>query len=154
MSQVVYERYADMLYRLAYTHLGSAHDAEDAVSDVFVKYLQTTPTFRNEEHVKAWFLRVLINRCNDLHRHRALRVCTPLDEVAEIAAADTKDKHLLETVMALPENIKSAIVLHYLEGFSLNEIAKILQTTEAAVKMRLKRGRAMLKDNLKGDMGI
>ena len=154
MNQVVYERYADMLYRLAYTHLGSVHDAEDAVSDVFVKYLQTAPSFRSQEHEKAWFLRVLINHCNDLHRRRTLRVCASLDEVAEIAAADAKDKHLLETVMALPDNLKSAILLHYFEGFSLNEIAKILQTTEAAVKMRLKRGRAMLKDQLKGDMGI
>ena len=154
MGDIVYERYADMLYRLAYTHLGSAHDAEDAVSDVFVKYLQTSPTFRNEEHEKAWFLRVLINRCHDLHRRKTLRTCTSLDEVAEIAATDTKDTELLDAVMKLPENIKSAILLHYFEGFSLEEIAKILQTSEAAVKMRLMRGRTMLKKQLKGDMGI
>lgn len=146
----IYTRYADLLYRLAFTHLSSASDAEDAVSDVFVKYLQNAPEFRDEEHEKAWFIRVLINRCNDLHRHKAVRAYTPLESVAELAAASEEDSELLHAVQKLPEKNRTAILLHYFEGFSLEEVASVQETTVAAVKMRLMRSRAMLKNHLKG----
>lgn len=149
-----YGKYADLLYRLAYTNLSSAHDAEDAVADIFVKYLQTEPQFHSEEHERAWFIRVLLNRCKDQHRKNAVRLYTPLEEVADLSAADAKDTELMEAVQKLPENIRSAILLHYFEGFSAEECASILQTSPAAVKMRLMRGRAMLKHHLKGENGL
>ena len=147
----VYSRYADQLYRLAFTQLSSQQDAEDAVADVFVKYLASPPDFRDENHEKAWFIRVLINRCRDMQRRKSVRAYTPLDEVIGDIAAPEQSKQLLEQVRTRPEKYRPAILLHYLEGFSLEETASILHCTVSAVKMRLLRGRNELKITLKGD---
>ena len=152
-TDLLYQRYADLLYRLAFTHLGASHDAEDAVAEVFVKYLQTKPEFRSENHEKAWFIRIMLNHCNDLHRKKAVRLYTPLEDVTDLAAAAPEDSELLEAVKKLPEKIRTAVLLHYFEGYCLEESAAILQTSAAAVKMRLMRGRAMLKHHLKGEHG-
>lgn len=150
----VYSRYADMLYRLAYSHLSSAHDAEDAVADVFVKYIQSQPLFRDESHEKAWLIRVLINQCKDQQRRSAVRAYTPLEDVAQIKSAPEESKELLQAVQRLPEKNRTAMLLHYFEGFSLEETAAILKTTVPAVKMRLMRGRTALKSLLKGGRGV
>ena len=147
----VYSRYADQLYRLAFTQLSSQQDAEDAVADVFVKYLASPPDFRDENHEKAWFIRVLINRCRDMQRRKSVRAYTPLDEVIGDIAAPEQSKQLLEQVRTLPEKYRTAILLHYFEGFSLEETATILHCTVSAVKMRLLRGRNELRTTLKGD---
>lgn len=149
----VYSRNADMLYRLAYSHLSSAQDAEDAVADVFVKYLNSLPSFRDEAHEKAWLIRVLINQCKDMQRRRAVRGYTPLEDVANTSAAPEESQELLTAVQRLPEKSRSAMLLHYFEGFSLEETAAILHTTVPAVKMRLMRGRTALKPLLKGGRG-
>ena len=52
------EQYAGMLYRLAYARTGSRADAEDVMQEVFVRLLRARPEFRDEEHAKAWLLRV------------------------------------------------------------------------------------------------
>lgn len=62
----IFERYCDAVYRLAYSYLKNAADAEDVVQDVFVKRMQCSKKFRDEEHEKAWLLRVTINRAKDL----------------------------------------------------------------------------------------
>jgi len=152
-ADTLYEYYADLLYRLAYSQLSSAADAEDAVSDVFVKYLQSAPVFSDREHEKAWLIRVLINHCKDLHRRRSIRVYTPLEEVADLAGTDPEDSELLHAVQRLPEHNRLAVLLHYFEGFSLEETAAIQRTTVAAVKMRLMRSRSQLKSLLKGADG-
>lgn len=146
----VYSRYSDMLFRLAYAQLNSKHDAEDAVADVFVKYLSARPVFKDLEHEKAWFIRVLLNKCKDMMRRKCVRAYTPLDDVVQTAATPEESKALLDAVLQLPEKSKTAILLHYFEGFSLEETAIILKTTVSAVKMRLMRGRTALKPLLKG----
>ena len=152
-TERIYAQYADLLYRLAFTHLASGEDAEDAVSDVFVKYLQNPPAFRDKEHEKAWFIRVLVNRCNDLHRRRTIRAWTPLESVDHLSGEEKPESELLAAVKKLPEKNRIAVLLHYFEGYSLEETANILQTTEAAVKMRLMRSRSLLKSHLKGAEG-
>lgn len=146
-----YAKYADQLFRLAYAQLSSAHDAEDAVADVFVRYLDTSPVFRDAEHEKAWLIRVLLNRCRDIHRRKSVRAYTPLEEVCSLAAPQEGSMEILEQIQTLPEKNRTAMLLHYFEGFSLEETARILHTTVSAVKMRLMRGRAALQSTRKGD---
>ena len=148
--EMIYTRYADMLFRLAYTHLSSQSDAEDAVSDVFVRYMQNAPDFQDQEHEKAWFVRVLINRCNDLYRKKTVRAYTPLEEVTHVEHVDGESSEVLTAVQQLPEKYRTAVLLHYFEGFSVNEIAKIQNTSAASVKMRLMRSRNLLKAHLEG----
>lgn len=143
-----YDRYADMLYRLALSHLQNAEDAQDAVQDVFAKYLSDTPAFADEVHERAWFIRVTINRCHDLIRRSKVRSYVPLEDVSDIAADGGENSDVREVMKALsviPDTYREAVILHYLEGYSVEETAEILNLSVSAVKMRLMRGREALK---------
>ena len=147
---LVYDKYADMLFRIACSQLGLKEDAEDAVQDVFLSFASSDSNFDSEEHEKAWFIRSLINRCHDLQRKSALRSHDSIDDHGDLAAEDETEKtigmqSLMHKLSMLPENVRKVIVLHYLEGFSVEETAKLLGSTPGAVKMRLSRGRAMFR---------
>lgn len=146
-----YDRYADLLYRLALTHTQNPEDAQDAVHDVFAKYIDASPEFRDPEHERAWLIRCTVNRCHDLLRRHKVREYVPLDDMAEILA-DPGSGHqqnaldVMHCLAKLPEKNKAAIVLHYLEGLSVEETAKALGISLSAAKMRLNRGRDALKE--------
>lgn len=146
----IYDRYADMLYRLAYSHLQSREDAEDVVHEVFVKYLHVTRRFGDEEHEKAWLIRVTVNACYDFLRKKKYRMHVPLDEIAEMVAKEDEPlsdvSHMLEK---LPVKYKTVMLLYYFEGYSVEEISHILKLSKSAVKMRLSRGRELLKEHIK-----
>ena len=144
----LYDEYSDLLYRLALTHSSNAEDASDAVHDVFLKYASSPKLFFDEEHRKAWFIRVTINRCLDLHRKNKVRSYSPLDEAYDIPSEENGiSRDLKEMLDSLPENYRSVLVLHYLEGFSVEETAKLLKLSESAVKMRLNRAREYVKSS-------
>lgn len=141
---VLYDHYAAILFRISYAELLSREDAEDAVQEVFSTYLNKKPSFQNAEHEKAWFIRVTINQCRDSWRRKKLRRYTPLEEVVHLPAKE-QENSMLALILELPEKYKTPILLHYLEGFRVEEISHILHLTQSAVKMRLSRGRDLLK---------
>ena len=143
----LYEKYADMMFRVALANTGNKEDAEDAVQEVFAKYLEKFFGFNDEEHEKAWFIRATVNKCRDTLRKNKIRDHTPLEDVLELPQKE-KGISLKEKLEMLPDKIRSAVVLHYLEGFSVEEVGEILKITPSAVKMRLKRGREALKELL------
>ena len=143
-----YEKYADMLYRIALSDLGNTHDAEDAVQDTFVAYFSYKGSFETEEHLKAWLIRVLINKARDELRRKKVRSHASFDEIPEIASAEPEDRGVMEEIQKLPEKYKTPIILHYLEDIPVERIAKILGITLSGAKMRLKRGRDMLREKL------
>ena len=146
-----YDRHANMLYRIAMSHLNNSEDAQDVVQDVFAKYITAAPDFPNEEQERAWLIRVTVNRSLDLLRQKKVRSYVPLEEAGEIAAESHEDDglhSLLHTLTHLPEKHRSAIVLHHLEGFSVEKTAQMLGISVSAVKMRLSRGREALKELL------
>ena len=108
------QKYSDAVYRAAIHNSRCTADAEDVVQDVYEKLLHYNGTFESEEHLKAWLLRVAINRCRDLTR-AAHQKDTELDE--NLPAPDAfEDGSVLDAVRALPENYRNAIYLHYYEG--------------------------------------
>lgn len=146
-----YHKYADMLFRLSLSYVKHKEDAEDVVQDVFISYINASPAFLDENHKRAWLIKVAINKCRDMARRKSIRQSVSYDEIGEIASDNEIHNDGMEIISALqklPENIKSAVVLHYFEGFSVAETAKILSLSASAVKMRLSRGRQMLKDLL------
>ncbi len=143
-----YDKYADMLYRLALSHTGRREDAEDAVQDVFMKYIASSPSFRDDEHERAWLVRVTVNRCHDLVRKGKIRTHESLDDITEVASEESPAEEILKTLHELPETYRTAITLHHLEGFSVEEVSAILSISLSAVKMRLSRGRELLKNIL------
>ncbi len=145
----VYDRYADMLYRLALSHTQSKEDAEDAVQDVFTKYITVQTRFSDDEQERAFLIRATVNRCHDLTRRKKIREHESLDDITEISYEENGEaREVLKTLATLPEKYKTAIILHYLEGFSVEEVSRTLGISLSGVKMRLSRGRELLKNLL------
>jgi RNA polymerase sigma-70 factor (ECF subfamily) len=141
-----YQRNADALYRVALARLQNDADAQDAVQDVFVNFLSTAPVFESDDHERAWFLRATTNRCYDLMRRNQVRQALPLEEALGVAAQDDAGvTELMELLQLIPEIYKDTVILHCLEGHSLEETAKILDISLSAAKMRLSRGREALR---------
>lgn len=145
----ILESYGNKLFRYALMMLGDTSEAEDAVQDTLIKYWQKAPEFRDKDHEKAWLLTVTANRCKDLLRRRMRRGETSLESIVELtdAAADTTENTgILEALARLPEKYKKVMYLHYVEEYRVEDIAGIIGKTASAVKMRLKKGRQLLRE--------
>lgn len=145
-----YEKYAKLLFRIAFIQLGSTHDAEDVLQNVFMKLLYNAPEFKDEEHEKAWLIRVTQNHCKNVLKSAAHRNnCALNHEIVSDKEADiTAALDISMKIKALPPNYKTAVFLYYYEDLTTDEISKILKISKSAVKMRLKRGRELLKSEL------
>ena len=155
------ESYADTILRVSYTYLHNCADAEDICQEVLLKALAQEQPFRSEDHERAWVIRVAINLCKDQLRRAASRQQVALEDVPEPAAqpAQTEDEahaaqsRVLDAVMALPQDMRIAIYLHYYyyEGYPIRAISAITGASKAAIAKRLSRARAQLRETLKGD---
>ena len=126
-----------------------AADAEDVTQDVFEKLLNYTGRFESEEHLKAWLLRVAINRCRDITR-AARQKDTELDE--NLPAPEAADGSVLDAVRALPENYRNTIYLHYYEGYTAAEIGRMMGAPTNTVLSWMRRARAQLHTMLKEEI--
>ena len=137
--------YSDMLLRLASTRLGSAVDAEDVVQEVFLYLVEHNLTFRDAGHEKAWLIRTTLHRASNF-RKRAEARNLPLEEAASAASEPPGEQRaLLDAVRKLPEKYGATIFLHYYEGYTMKEIAKMLGVPSATVGTWLNRGRKILR---------
>lgn len=151
--------YADLVLRVCYTYLRSTADAEDVCQDTLVKLLLRREPFRDSGHERAWVIRVAANTCMNLLRDRSAHPEEPLDDVPEPAAVQEpgedelrrRDDRVLAAVMALPLPQREVVYLHYYEGYPTREIARIVGASDDAVRQRLSRARARLREDLKGD---
>ena len=141
--------YAPAIYRLAYARTGSRADAEDIMQEVFVRLLRAGPDFADRAHARAWLLRVAANCANDWFRAPWRRREGPLTD--SLPAPEHEDGGVVEAVLALPAKYRTAVHLYYYEELSVAEIARILGKSKGAVKSRLFRARAMLREALKED---
>ena len=143
-------RYAGDVFRLAYARTGSRADAEDVMQETFVRLLRARPAFAEPEHARAWLLRVAANCANDWFRAPWRRREGPLEDALP-APEEPEPGGVMEAVLALPAKYRIPIHLYYYEELSVAEIAKIMGKSEGAVKSRLFRARALLRDMLKED---
>lgn len=146
------DKYADMVQHVCFYHLKNKADAEDVFQNVFLKYMLYDKPFNDEEHEKAWLLRVTINSCKDFLNDFFRRNKVPLETLNEIAA-EVPDGHreVLEAVLSLPARYKDVIYLHYYEGYTAHEIGEILGKKENTVYSLLSRGRDILRKKLGGE---
>ena len=144
----VMERYGDMVYRLALAQTHSSHDADDVFQEVFLRYLRAAPVFREEEHRKAWLLRVTVNCCKKLHGSFWRRHMVALSEA--LPAQNPEEGELLGLLEGLPQKYRAVLHLYYYEGYATEEIAAILGRSPGTVRSQLSRGRALLRDAWKG----
>lgn len=146
-----YKQYGTMLYKIAYVYLGNRQDAEEAMQEAFFKLLHYQPQLGSPEHQKAWLIRVITNHSKNMLRSLWRKRVIKLEEI-DMFCETKQEQQLLENVIRLPLKYKAAIHLYYYEGYAVKEIATILTISEAAVKMRLQRGRELLRMDLEGEM--
>lgn len=142
-------RYENTLFRAALAILGDVPEAEDAVQDTFLRCLEKRPEFRDQDHEKAWLLKVTANGCKSRLRARKRH---PTEELFDIyPAKDAESRELVEAVLTLPANQRAAVHLHYYEGYTTGEIARILGQRPGTVRSHLSRARQALRRQLEGE---
>lgn len=125
-------------------------DAEDVVQDTFIQYHTYKKEFDTEEHIRAWLIRVAINKAKNITRSFWHRNKCNLEEYMETLTFETPESEtLFDTVMKLPEKYRIVLHLFYYEDYTTQEISDILHLSVSNVKTRLSRGRALLKETLK-----
>ena len=147
------DKYGNTLLRLAYTYLKNKADAEDILQDVFLKLIDKKPIFSDENHEKAWLIRVTINLCkNKINLFWNKNKC-PVDEIGEVYTYDNYNVNssVLNAVCSLKEKYQVVVYMYYYEGYSTEDIARYIEKTGAYVRSLLHRARTKLKNILKED---
>lgn len=136
--------YSNMLFRLCFTALKNREDAKDAVSTVFLKYISYKKPFENNEHKKAWLIRVASNECKNTLRFNKAHAHCDIDENVPSCRNDG-EKEAINILFSLKEKYRTVMYLYYVEGYRTEEIAEILSLSASCVRKRLQYGREKLK---------
>lgn len=146
----LFRRHAKTVYRLCYSFLGNAADAEDATQSVFMKLIDRPRRFNDAEHEKAWLIVCAQNHCRDMLKsaHRTRQAALPEDIADERRA---RQDETLDAVLALPEKYKTCVYLFYYEGYRTAEIAAMTGVPASTVRSHLSEARSLLKDLLGGE---
>ncbi len=133
-------------------HLKNYADTEDIFQTVFLKYALSSVSFENEEHEKAWLIRVTINACKDLLKSFFRNRTVSLDEIMEQPAEMPPDyREVLETVLSLPQKYKDVVYLYYYEGYTAPQISRILGKNVNTVYTLLNRSKQLIREKLGGE---
>lgn len=141
----IVDKYGNMLFRMCLVILCNESDAEDVVQDTFITYLTKSPPFNDSEHEKAWLITIATNRCKNMRRYNIIRKHMDINDL-QLYCKDDENYGLIEHLMRLPNKHKIVLLLYYVEGYKVDEIAKILGITTSAVKKRLQRGRELIRE--------
>lgn len=133
------------VYRLCYSYLGSTPDAEDATQATFMKLIDKPRTFEDSEHERAWLLTCAANVCKDELKSARRKRASDMPADVEDSSAPSAPSDVLEAVLALPEQYKDCVYLHYYEGYKTDEIAFMTSTPPSTIRNRLSEARKMLR---------
>lgn len=131
------------LYRVCRTLLPGEADCEDAVQEALLRAWDRRGTLREEAYFESWLIRILINQCKTFYRRRPPAAAELTEDIPRPERGETP---LLDALQSLPPKPRLALELHYIEGYSVKEAARLLGVPEGTVKWRLNRGRTLLKD--------
>lgn len=129
------------LFRISHTLLRADADCEDAVQEALINAWLHRSSLREERYFDTWLIRILLNACKNLRRGQ--RIMAEIPE--QYPAREEGDRQVHEALMGLPEKLRLAMVLHYIEGYEIKQIAEILKIPAGTVKWRLHEGRAALR---------
>lgn len=144
------QKYVRSVYGVCVMRLQNYADAEDCSQDVFVKLYSNSPDFTDENHLKAWLIRVAVNECKKhIRKNRRL---VSLDSVKAEKIEFPEEKYDISwALMKTPKKYRDVLYLHYCEKYKIKEIAIILNIKENSVKSLLKKGREILRTIYGGD---
>lgn len=148
--------FANVVTRVCKLHCNNEEDAKDCFQNTFLKLFQCKERFHTEEHLKAWLITVAIHECADLFRQNWKKhiqlyenmnsVLLEKEELQKLIIAESDDT--LEILLELPVKYRRVLYLYYYEQYSIQEISKILSTSENTIKTHMARGRKKLYDQL------
>lgn len=147
----IYQRHADTVYRICFSYLKNAADAEDLTQETFLRLLSSAPSFESQRHEKAWLIVTASNLCKDQLRHWWRKRESLEDHAQYLSAPPSAENETLAAILTLPEKYRLVVCLHYCEGYSTAEIAELLRCPDSTVRSRLLRARKQLKLRLGGD---
>lgn len=148
----VVDKFSDTIYRVALSTTKNPTESEDIVSEVLMKYFDKCKMldFSDDEHLKAWLIRVTVNLCKDLFRSARYRYRSDLDENLS-TDFDNKEQQtdVKNAIESLDKKYRLVLYLYYYEQYSTEEIAQILHTRNGTIVSRLSRAREKLRVELK-----
>lgn len=145
--QTEVRRIEKLMYHVSMSYLGQSEDAADAVQDTLVKAWEKRDCVSGADKFKPWVMRILTNRCKDMLRKRRRRSFYPLEEdtvAVEMAAPSA----LRDAIGDLKPEQRAVIILHYVDGYGVQEIARSLGIPQGTVKTRLRSARKRLEQTL------
>lgn len=145
-------RWEKPLLRLCFAFLCDTALAEDAVQETFFKAWKGADRFRADSSEKTWLTRIAVNTCKDLRKSAWVRntdrSVTP-DLLPEGSVPfDERDDTVTRAVLSLPPKLKDVTLLHWYQGMTLDELTRVLRLPRSTVNYRLKKAKAMLKEQL------
>lgn len=147
-----FKTYGNTVFRIALSKTKNRTYADDILGEVFLKLTENIGKIKSEEHMKAWLIRVTINISNNYMKKLRFENITTDEEIPNLEDYSSKDVY--SVVLSLPEGYRTAIHLFYYEDLSIKDISDILEQSESATKMQLKRGREKLKEILGDDYNV
>ncbi|MGN1480862.1 sigma-70 family RNA polymerase sigma factor [Porcipelethomonas sp.] len=150
----IYDKFKNTVFRTAFAYCKNYAEAEDVTSDVFVKCFTSEKKFEDDNHLKAWLIRVTINRCKDIFKSFRFKNLVSLDDAQKLTYEAPEENEVYNAVMSLPKKYRTVIHLFYYEQYSTREIAQITQRSDTAVRTQLCRGRDILKKKLRKEFQI
>lgn len=168
IDQLLQEHFKS-IYNLAYRLTGNYDDAQDVISEAFLRVYNALPRFRGDANFSTWLYRIVMNVFLDerkkrrLRQHDSLEAMVQLDEgevqrqieddsPGPIEAIERGEEAVIvqRAVLALPEAQRTMIALYHFQELSYEEIAAIMKLPIGTVKSRLNRARLALKSKLQG----
>lgn len=147
----LYRRYAGMVYQISLMLLKNAPDAEDAVQTVFRRAMEREEPFAGPDHERAWLIVAARNECKNQLRHWWRTKRADVESLDTLTWEQPEDGALWDVILRLPEREKTALYLHYYQGYSTGETAELMKSRPSTVRSWLCRARRKLKDLLEED---
>ena len=147
----LYQRHADLVYRLCFTYMKNRADTEDAVQNTFIKLMNSDKIFESVEHEKAWLIVTASNTCKDALR-KACVTDQPLEAVEAVLSSPSQvHSDVLDAILALPELYRELVYLTYCEGYTSVELSEMLGRPASTIRNQLREARNRLKEELGGE---
>lgn len=152
VSDEIIEKYKSTVYSVALTHTKNKYDADDVFQEVFLAYFKKLPSFCDEEHTKAWFIRTTLNHCKKTYNSSLWRRSVSIDDLSEdqFIFAEKRENDIFHALRNISPKLRTVIYLYYFEDMPVRDIARLLRQREGTVRMQLTRGRDKLRDLIGG----
>lgn len=148
------EKHMDMIFRIAFSFLKSQSDAEDVTQDVLLRLYETDYVFESQSHIKNWLAKVTCNECRKFWRRLPHKQENISDYADRLAFEEKSYQDLFTAVMRLDKAKRIVVILYYLEGYQIREIAELLEIPQGTVGTRLARARKELRKYLEDEVSI